>query len=345
MSRWVNRLILFISFYSQTSMALMIHRLGSETDVRPNIDMAVCLAGGGSDQAWVEGWKLLIKNTHGGDIVIIQSDKKSHDYADWIFYDQDQNHFAKVNSITTISIDHKSDSFNPEVLQLVQNAEFVFFSGGDQSKYIQYIDQTPLEQILNQHLKSHTALFAGTSAGMAVLAGIDYRARFGSPHDPEDLVSANDVLNDPTGSFVDLDDHFLIPPYLKNIITETHFAERDRFGRIVGFMANAIYRQWSNYDQIQAIAADAGTTFCYNSQGVGQVYGEGQVYFLKANTSPEVLQPSSPLTWIGPTQNSVEVQILNQNTSGFNIQTWQTIDPAQIEYWWVEQGQLFKRSK
>ncbi len=67
--------------------------------------------------------------------------------------DPDQNQFPRVNSVTTISIDQLSDSSNPEVLKYLKEAEFIFISGGDQSAYIQYMANTPLENILNSHFE------------------------------------------------------------------------------------------------------------------------------------------------------------------------------------------------
>jgi len=345
MSRWVMQISILITLTTESAYSLMIHRLGSDLDKEARINMTTCLSGGGSDESWVQGWQLLLKNSGGGDVVILQSDKSTHGYADWLMLDPDQNQFPRVNSVTTISIDQLSDSSNPEVLKYLKEAEFIFISGGDQSAYIQYMANTPLENILNSHLKNKTALFAGTSAGMAVLAGIDYRARYSSPSDPDSLVTSEDVLKDPTGQFVDLSDDFLVPQFMNHIITETHFGERDRFGRIVGFMANALFRKFSNYSQIKAIAADAGTAFCYNERGQGQVFGEGSVYFLNAVNPPEVLQSEQPLTWKGSEENALQVQILDQSSSFFDLITWKSKGFATNENWWVEQGLLYRKTQ
>jgi cyanophycinase len=94
---------------------------------------------------------------------------------------------APLHSIRTILFFNRNASFDKDVLQYIQNAESIFFEGmfsfinlngsisdninsligGDQSRYLKYWSDTPVQSIIQSKLCNITV--GGTSAGLAIL--------------------------------------------------------------------------------------------------------------------------------------------------------------------------------
>ena len=112
-------------------------------------------------------------------------------------------------------------------------AEAVFIAGGDQENYIDFWKGTPAEDAINANVRAGEPI-GGTSAGLAVLGEFAYGALGDKPED-NDLTSL-EVLTYPYSERVTLARNFLEIPFLKNLITDSHFAKRDRMGRSLGFL-------------------------------------------------------------------------------------------------------------
>ncbi len=112
--------------------------------------------------------------------------------------------------VRTIVLENAQDANEREVLVNVAKAELVFFAGGDQALYYEWIKNSKLQRILQAKINHRQISIGGTSAGMAILAGIDFVARYGPPRDPNDMVNTQDVLQNPLGEFVDLQNDVLM---------------------------------------------------------------------------------------------------------------------------------------
>ena len=81
---------------------------------------------------------------------------------------------APLNSVTTILWNNADASADPNVLTMIQNAEAIFFAGGDQSQYVDYWPNTDVQKIIQSKLA--TVSVGGTSAGLAILGNWIYSA-------------------------------------------------------------------------------------------------------------------------------------------------------------------------
>lgn len=319
----------------QNAYALKIYVTGDAANVSPATQATLCLAGGGSDDSWAGGWKYFLQRSGGGDVVIIRTDGKRGGYEPWIYSDTGGYGFPAVNSVTTISIKAASEANDSNVEALVRDAEAVFFAGGDQSLYINWFRGSKLESAVEYLINTKHAPVGGTSAGMALLADIDFKAEFSPPGGGN--VDSQDAMLDPTATFIDLDRTVINPPSMTNVITDTHFAARDRFGRLLSFMARATYNYADlNYSTIKAIAADEGTAVCFNENNNGTVFGAAYVYFLRGNTPVERIQSGTSLHWYGNRQAVSAYHILGSVTGSgsFNLSNWSG-SGGSIHYWWV----------
>lgn len=321
------------------SASARIYEKGNPADVVVSTQPVLCLAGGSTDELWLDGWKKLLTAANGGDVVIIRPDSAKGTYESWIYDDSNNNGLPKVDSVTTISLAKAADAFKAEAVQAVRNAELIFFDGGDQSVYLNFIAGSPLEGALDYALHTRHVPMGGTSAGMALLGGIDFTAKY-SPSKKIGTVTSQLAMNDPTAFYVDLDRNSLVPPFMEQVITDTHFSQRSRQGRLVSFMARAVYNNYGdiNASNIKGIGADEGTAFCYDTNtGIGKVYGANSVHFTIGNAPISRIVPGASLDWFAQRQ-AVRVYSIHGSQNGsasFDLSSWTGIGGAE-KYWYVD---------
>ena len=235
------------------------------------------LEGGGTDQP--EAFKWLIERAGGGDIVIIRA-SGADGYNKWIL------DLGGADSVETILFNDRSASADPFVLERLRNAEAVFIAGGDQSRYVNFWKGTPVEDALHA-LVARGGPIGGTSAGLAILGGFGFGAREGG-------LTSKEALANPFLKAVELDRDFLELKHLGNVITDTHFVERDRLGRLLVFLARIQHDGWSA--DPRAIAVDRETAVLIEPSGAAKVVGKNTAYFINTTAAAAVCEPDKPLT-------------------------------------------------
>jgi cyanophycinase len=150
--------------------------------------------------------------------------------------------------------------------------DVIFFRGGDQYDYYNLYRNTKLQDAVN-YLFSHGGTICGTSAGMHILSSIVYTAKNGSAYPYE-------CIENPNNTYVTLASDFmnLVPGF----VFDTHFAERGRFGRLVGFLANYKLNQGQS---ITGLGMDDMTCMTIDEYGLGTVYGTGCANIYKAGAA------------------------------------------------------------
>jgi len=204
-----------------------------------------------------------------------------------------------VTSVQTLVFDSRKAADDPAVLRVVRGADAIFIAGGDQSRYIRFWKGTELNQVLNEHVAAGKPI-GGTSAGLAILGGYSYGALDGGS------VNSPAALSDPMGSKVTMDQDFLTMPYLSNVVTDTHFAKRERLGRLIVFVARAA--QEKGQDDIVGIGVDEDTALCVEADGRGRVYSldDGYAWLVMPHRTADRLSSgesleftSIPVTGVG----------------------------------------------
>ena len=148
----------------------------------------------------------------------------------------------------------------------------------------------------------------GNSAGLAILGEYSFASMIDTIHSP-------DALGDPYGNKVTITREFLRIPPLADIITDTHFAKRDRLGRLLVFMARILKDGWAK--PVRAIAVEENVGVLVELDGTAHVVGDGPAYFLESTEAPEVCAHREPLTFA-----RIGVQRLVAGKS-FQIKTWE----------------------
>jgi cyanophycinase-like exopeptidase len=258
--------------------------VGNPADVdKPTRGLWVAQGGGDDvDQNYVR----MGAYSGGGDFVVLRASGKD-DYNDYIF------RLCSCDSVETIVFDGSAATSDPFVIATIRNAEAVFIAGGDQSNYIRFWKNTPVEDAIN-HVAAKPAPIGGTSAGMAVMGEFVYSAE-----GTESLTSAV-ALADPYAADLTLARGFLHLPRLENVITDQHLQERDRIGRTLALLSRLQQDGWSA--RPRAIAADRETAVHIDPvSGVAEVFATTDhptpyAYFMAPAGPPERCDPGQPLS-------------------------------------------------
>src|SRR5271170_184037 len=258
-------------------------RQGNPQDVQTHAEAGIAMMGGGADLDGAFQW--LCAKANGGDFLIL----RAHGSADYNPY---VNGLCKANSVATLIIPSREAAQQPRVAEIIAQAEAIFIAGGDQSRYVNFWKGTPVEDAINAHVAAGKPI-GGTSAGLAVLGQFVYGCLEDKPDDAD--LTSREVLADPYIKRVTVVRDFLKVPGLENILTDSHFAKRDRMGRSLGFLARIVQDGWSRTPR--EIAIDEKSALLVEASGRAKVVGTGLgVYFLQVTDAPEVCKPGQPLT-------------------------------------------------
>jgi cyanophycinase len=277
------------------------YREGRTNDIQTTPQPGFALMGGGSKQD--EAFQFLCQRANGGDFLILRANS---DAATAKQLDSKIRRMCPLNSVSTIVFNDREDSDNPRIIQIIDEAESIFIAGGDQSNYLRFWQDTPVQDALNRHIAAAKPI-GGSSAGLAILGEFSFASIIDTIHSPE-------ALADPYGNKVTISREFLRIPILQGIITDTHFVKRDRMGRLLVFMARILEDGWAQ--KVRAIAVEEDVSVLVEPDGSAKVAGAGPAYFLEAKSPPTICKHKTPLTISG-----ITVHRAPKGTQ-FNIQSW-----------------------
>ena len=188
-----------------------------------------------------------------------------------------------VDSVLSMVITDRESAMRPDVALAVREAEFVYFAGGDQCNYIRWIKGTPVAEAVKAVYKRRGAV-GGTSAGLAIMGEIAYDAC------PSQSARSADVLADPFHADVSVSRGFFEWPGMRGVITDTHFQQRDRLGRLLVFLS----RSWTG-KPLTGLGVSEGTVALVDNKGAGVVMGKGPVHMIAADVAPQRVERGQPL--------------------------------------------------
>lgn len=222
---------------------------------------SIMIAGGGTENYndWSDtpyGW--VVEHAGNGRIAVITYDEDPSswmpEYFEWLGAEEAVN----------FSVSSRSEADEEALYEDLITFDGVFFKGGDQSRYYEYYKDTRLQDAMEE-IYNGGGVLSGTSAGLAILSGVIFSAENGT-------VYSHEALGNPNNQYMTLQNDFL--PVFPGFIFDSHFAERGRFGRLVGFLGN---RKINHNEDITGIGVDDKTAFCIGKDGVGRAFGTGAV--------------------------------------------------------------------
>ncbi|HEX9944477.1 MAG TPA: peptidase S51 [Thermoanaerobaculia bacterium] len=242
------------------------------------------------------------------DVVILRS-SGSNGYNDYIYA------MNGVDSVETLVITSARDANTAAVETTIQNAEVVFFAGGDQCDYVTNFKGTRVETAV-ESVYAKGGGVGGTSAGLAIQGEFTYDGCRGS-------ALSSEALANPYHRHVTFTYDFFHWANLQNTITDSHFVARDRMGRTMAFVARQI--QDGKAASALAVAVNEVTSVVVDKNGLATVMGDGPAYFVLADHAPEVCQPGVPLTysnykiWKVPAGGTFDLK--NRPTTGYYLRS------------------------
>lgn len=308
---------------------------GDAADVSTITQPVTVLMGGATENDNAMRW--FLQHSGGGDIIVLRT-SGSDGYNDYLY----SGLGVAVNSVETILCNSAAASYDPYVLQQVKNAEAIWFAGGDQWKYVSYWNNTPLDTLINYLINVKHVPVGGTSAGMAIQGNIVFTAQNGS-------VTSSAALSNPYNSSVTLlKDDFIFNRWLNNVVTDTHFDNPDRRGRLAAFCAR-VYKDY--HVPAYAIACEEYTAVCIDTNGTATIYGnypgrDDYAYFVQTNCAlpavPETCVPGQPLTWLRNNQALKVYKVAGTQTgiNSFQLTNWKTGTGGSWQDWYVN-GAVF----
>jgi cyanophycinase len=259
---------------------------------KPRLDhtlpLVALMGGGGSVDSAFEA---LAKHSGAGHIVILRAqsdatfDPEGNDYGELF-----SKRWGPVASAETLIFHDRDASFDPRVAAVLAHADGIFIAGGDQSNYIRYWRDSPVQRALNAHVRAGRPI-GGSSAGLAVLGAFVYGAMDGGS------LESHVALKDPLGPAVTLERDFLHVPGLEHVITDTHFSRRARLGRLIVFVARLEHE--SPHQPVIGLGVDERTALMLDGEGTAHLAAgsEGSAWLVIPKHAPGVIGRNSPLTF------------------------------------------------
>ncbi len=307
---------------------------GSAADVNAPARPGLLLAGGGPDNDDAMRW--LLQLAGGGDVVVIRA-SGSDGYNNYLFEELG----VGVNSVETIRFDSPLAAQDTFVINRIRAAEVLFIAGGDQYQYVANWQGTAVEEAIHYLIQEKRVAIGGTSAGMAILGEYFYAPAGTSATSPIALAAPFHPTLDGLSS-----SHFIEHPAMEGVITDTHYAQRNRQGRHFVFMARLAALSG---ERVYGIACNESTAVAVDEQQMARVFGEfpqytDHAYFLQVNCEPaflpELLQAGSPITWHRESA-AVKVYKLPGTINGnnwFDLNSWQQGSGGSWEHWSATNG-------
>jgi cyanophycinase len=155
-----------------------------------------------------------------------------------------------AKNVETVDVASRSDAANPKLLEKLQKATGVFFTGGDQLHITSLIGGTEMQATLRQMYKDKV-LIAGTSAGAAMMGN--------------SMIVSGDSDEAPKQGAVEMAPGM---DFILGSIIDTHFSQRGRHGRLLTAIAH--------YPQELGIGIDEDTALVVKGSKLS-VIGSGTV--------------------------------------------------------------------
>ncbi|MBI1192789.1 MAG: cyanophycinase [Bacteroidetes bacterium] len=312
------------------------YRVGSSADAIANPMGGLCLMGGATDNDDAIRW--FLQRADGGDVLVLRS-TGSDSYNDYFYSDMG----VSLHSVETIVCLSADASNEPYVLSRIQQAEAIWFAGGDQWDYLRFWRNSPVDSLIRAAVRERNTVIGGTSAGMAIQGQYYFSAENGTVTSPA-------ALANPFNNKVTVDSaRFLAHPLMEGVITDTHFDNPDRRGRAMVFLARAL----TDFGEpALAIACDEYTAVCIDTAGMARVFGaypayEDYAYFMQPNCSlddfsPENCAAGSPLTWDrgGEAVSVYRIAGTAEGIGRFSLRDRAAVGAGSWQHWSVEEGVL-----
>jgi cyanophycinase len=250
---------------------------GNPRDAHVTTTGGAMLEGGAVDIR--PAWAWFLERAGYGDIVIICA-TCGKGYDPWVF----RTH--EVDSVQTLRITKRRAAFDPYVVGTVASADGIFFAGGDQSDYVRIWKDTPVSAAVDDVIARGGSV-GGISAGLAILGQFLFSAE-------KNTITSDRALRNCFNRKIRLERDMVHVPTLGDTITDSHFSDSDRLGRLLTFMARTIRDGWTT--DVRGIGVDAATAVLVEPDGAATVVGRESATFIRMGAADvRTCEPGEPV--------------------------------------------------
>ena len=182
--------------------------------------------------------------------------------------------FSEVK-VHVLDIRTKAQTKDPENLKWIERADCIMFSGGNQSKITKVIRNTPMHLLLMQRYHNEPVVIAGTSAGAMSMS----RAMIMGGKSTEALFKGAVKTGEGMG-------------YIPDLIIDSHFIQRGRFGRVMEAVAR--------FPQLLGVGLAEDTGLVIKNGKECEVIGSGMVVVVDpsklTHNNEEILEEGTPMS-------------------------------------------------
>lgn len=231
---------------------------------------SLVIIGGGEDRD-PKGERIILhevaKRLNGGKLVLATVASHEPDG----YFDEYQAAFADlgIGELVELYVENRCEAGDRAKLEVLDDAAGIFFSGGDQLRITSQIGDSGIEARVRA-LYERGGVIGGTSAGASVMSEtMLVRGTSSVTHRIGDLHMAPGL------------------GLIRNVIIDQHFAERGRFGRLIGAVAHNPRVLGIGIDEDTATIVEGDTFRVLGSGAVYVVDGSGVSYNNLAEAEPD----------------------------------------------------------
>lgn len=200
----------------------------ADTPATP-VRRVVLMGGGSEDDAAME---LFLEAAGGGDVLVMRASGSVTSYPS--YFDTGLSPSPAPATALTVRTDEPGAAADPVVFCHLERADAVWLAGGNQWNYLGLWPDTVRGALAG--LTARGVPVGGTSAGSMSLGEGAFDAEYGG-------ITSADALADPLAPEVSVSYPRFAVPELEGVLVDSHFADRDREGRLLAFLGRFLTEQ------------------------------------------------------------------------------------------------------
>jgi cyanophycinase len=167
-------------------------------------------------------------------------------------------HKVGVKSVQPVEVTSRAEAADETVLEALEKATGVFFTGGNQMRITNLLGGTAIDQLLRRRQEEHKLVLGGTSAGAAMMSST--------------MIVGGASETTPRAGVVEVGPGM---DFLRGAMIDQHFTRRGRAGRLLAALAQYPHQLGIGIDEDTAMVVH-GTTFRVLGSGAVTVFDLGQ---------------------------------------------------------------------
>lgn len=278
------------------------------------------LDGGGGEEAPNSSLRWLHRRIAGdtsrraGNVVVLRASENN-------YYDKPFYRYGNLASVQTVLLPPCASRAQVDsVAKVVDGADAVFFAGGDQANYVAWKGSALIAAVKRVYARG--GVVGGGSAGLAIQGAVIYDSVAGDRLNVETHTA--DAVNNPLEKRISFTTGFFAWPALEKTITDTHLVVRNRFGRMIVFLARIIADGvLPGVPPMYALGIDQASSVVVDPNGSATVLngpGGRGAYLVRADAAPHLVAGK-------PFDYTVLVSHVHRDAEHFDLLHKRTMDP------------------